>query len=273
MRIIAMLMVGLSLAGCAAPYGVTRVSPQDSYNISVENVLGAGKISDSTKVVLQRYNLFDLLSEDPMKTIQDLHDITSTDLRRDILFALSELSYLQGGVVLAHDQGQNEGQARDLFLQSAVYAYYYLLDEARKTPPTPYDKDDRVACDLYNRSLWQAFSVNTDGSLVLSSGARHLTGGTLSLEIKTEALTWDYDSFERFFPSDSYDLRGFTVRSRAAGLGMPLFGILRESAKSPNSGALPITALLRLPGSFRDYRDGDSHADLWSSIRLWTLRK
>ena len=84
----------------------------------------------------------------------------------------------------------------------------------------------------------------------------------MSLEIKTEALTWDYDSFERFFPSDSYDLRGFTVRSRAAGLGMPLFGILRESARSPNSGALPITALLGLPGSFRDYRDGDSHADL-----------
>ncbi len=263
MYLTAILMVGLSLAGCAAPYGVTKVSPQDSYNLSVENVLGADKLSDSTKVVLQRYNLFEILAEEPLKAIQNLHDITRTDERRDILFALSELSYLQGGIELAHHgPKQNEEQARNLFLQSAVYAYYYLLDEARKSPPTPYDKDDRVACDLYNRSLWQAFSVNPDGSLVLLEGSRQLTGGSLSLEIKAEALSWDYDSFTGFLPSDSYDLRGFTVRNRTAGLGLPLIGLLRESPKSPNGGALPITALLRLPGSFRDYLDGDLRAEL-----------
>lgn len=262
MYVVTMLMLGLSLAGCAAPYGVTRVSPQDSYNLSVENVLGTGKISVTTKDVLQRYNLLDMLSEDPITTIQDLHEIAKTDERRDILFALSELSYLHGGTVLADHSNKDREQARDLFLQSAAYAFYYLLDEARKSQPTAYDRDDRVACDLYNRSLSQAFPVNPDGSIVLSGGTRYLTGGSLSLEIKNDDLTWDYGNFTGLFPSDNYDVRGFTVRNRTAGLGMPLFGLLRESSESPNGGAVPITALLKLPGSFSDYLDGDCQADL-----------
>ena len=257
-----LLLLGLGMAGCTAPYGLTRVSPQDSYNLSVENVLGADKISDSTKSVLHRYNLLDMLPEDPVKMIQNLHGIAKSDARRDILFALSELSYLQGEAVHADYSNPDKQQAFDFFLQSAVYAYYYLLDEARKAPPTPYDKDDRVACELYNRSLWQAFPVNKDGSIRFLGDARNLTGGSLSLEIKTDTLSWDYDKFEGFFPSESYELRGFTVRNRTAGLGMPLFGILRESTESPNGGALPITGLLRLPGSFSAYLHGDSRAVL-----------
>ena len=52
MYIVAILMLGLGLTGCTAPYGVTRVSPQDSYNLSVENALGTNKISVTTKDVL-----------------------------------------------------------------------------------------------------------------------------------------------------------------------------------------------------------------------------
>ena len=260
--IIAILLFGLGLAGCAAPYGVTRVSPQDSYNHSIVNALGSKELSDSSKVVLQRYNLLNQLSEDPLKTIQDLHDIAKIDERHDILFALSELSYIKGTAALAERANKDPELARNLFLQSAVYAYYYLLDEIGKSPPNPYDKDSRVAKELYNRSLWQAFPVNSDGSLILLGGTRKLTGSSLSLEIKADSLYWDYDRFLGFFPSDSFDVRGFTVRNRSEGLGMPLVGMLRESPESPNGGAMSITALLRLPGSFRAYLEGDSQAVL-----------
>ena len=274
MYIVAILLLGCTLAGCAAPYGVTRVSPQDSYNHSMVNALGSKELSDSTKVVLQRYNFLDQMSEAPLKTVQDLHDIAKVDDRRDILFALSELSYIQGTTVLADRSNKDHQQARDLFLQSAVYAYYYLLDENRKVPSTAFDKSDQVACELYNRSLWQAFPTNKDGSLILSGGTRKLTGSPLSLEIKADDLYWDYDRFQGFFPSDSFDVRGFTVRNRSEGLGMPLVGMLHESPESPNGGAMSITALLRLPGSFRDYLEGDQQAvlELYSTLDTAEIR-
>ena len=96
-QILTFLFVVIVLSGCAGPIGVTRLTPQDSYKFSTDNVLGAGKISDSTKTVLQRYNLLATLNQDSLKTIQTLHDISRSDDRRDILFALSELSYLKGG--------------------------------------------------------------------------------------------------------------------------------------------------------------------------------
>ena len=90
------LLLSLILSGCAAPIGVTLLSPQDSYRPSVENVLATGKLSDSTKAVLQRYNLLEVLADDPMQALESIHNISKTDERRGLLFALSELSYLQG---------------------------------------------------------------------------------------------------------------------------------------------------------------------------------
>ena len=115
--------------------GVTRVSPQESYNLSTDNALGAPELSESTKAVLERYNLLAKLDEDPLKTILTLQDIGKTDDRRDLLFALAETSYLLGEKTLADSSLGTRGQAQEVFLQSAVYAYFYLLDEGREPPP------------------------------------------------------------------------------------------------------------------------------------------
>ncbi|HBG21246.1 MAG TPA: hypothetical protein DDY32_18760 [Desulfobulbaceae bacterium] len=260
-RTFAIVLVIITLSACAGPIGVTRVSPQDSYNISTDNALGAAKMSESTKAVLQRYNLLALLGEDPLKAILTLQDIGATDDRRDLLFALSETAYLLGEKMLADPSEGVRRQAQDVFLQSAVYAYFYLLDEGEEPPPTAYDSRFRDACDLYNRSLWLAFPTNDDGSLKLSDGVRRLPGADLPVMVKTDTLGWD-QSFESLFPSDSFAVRGFLVRNRTAGMGMPLVGLTRKSPQSPNGGALPITAFLRVAGSFRDYQQGRSQADL-----------
>lgn len=261
-QVVAILLAIMVLSGCAGPIGVTRVSPQDSYNISTDNALGAGKMSESTKAVLQRYNLLGQLAEDPLKTIKALQDIARSDDRRDILFCLSEISYLQGETMLANSSEGIRGQAQDVFLQSAVYAYFYLLGEGREPPPTAYDSRFRDACELYNRSLWLAFPTREDGSLNLSGGVRHLPGGDLPVTVKTDTLAWNYENFEGLFPSDSYAVRGFSVRNRTAGLGMPLVGLTRKSPESPNGGALPISAFLRVAGNFGEYQQGKSQGVL-----------
>jgi hypothetical protein len=116
--------------------------------------------------------------------------------------------------------------------------------------------------------LYQAFPVNDNNGLDLSGGVRQLPGGNLSLILKTDTLAWDYANFEGLFPADSYAVRGFTVRNRSAGLGMPLVGLTRKSLESPNGGALPITAFLRVSGDIKEYQQGRSQAflELYSAL-------
>ena len=268
-RAIALILVLVVLSGCAGPIGVTRLSPQDSYRLSTENALGEGQMSDSTKTVLQRYNLLENLNADPLQTILALHDIGKSDDRRDILFALSELNYLQAVKTLAgYNPESRREAAREMFLQSAVYAYFYLLGDGREPPPTAYDIRFRTACDFYNRSLWQAFPSAEDNGLILSGGDRNLPAGKLPLQIRTDSLAWEFENFEGFFPADAYAIRGFTVRNRTPGLGLPLIGLTRKSTESPNGGALPLTAVLRLSGSVQDYQQGRSQAilELYSAL-------
>ena len=208
------LLLILVLSGCAGPIGVSRVSPQNSYTLSTDNALGAEKISDNTKAVLQRYNLLKELTKDPLNALEILNDISKTDDRRDVLFALAELSYLQGEKLRAANSQESRKNAQDVFLQSAIYVYFFLLEDGREPLPTAYDIRFRVACDLYNRALWQAFPTNDNESLDLSGGERQLPAGALSLVLKTDTLNWRYDNFEGLFPADSYAVRGFTIRSR-----------------------------------------------------------
>lgn len=250
------------LSGCAGPVGVTRVSPENSYILSTANPLSHGEMSNSVASVLNRYNLLTSFAKEPEDTIRRLHGLTRTDDRRDLLFALAELSYLQGGELQGRSSGEDRQLALEYFLQSAVYAYFYLLGEGREPPPSAYDFRFREACELYNRALWRSFPENSDKSLNIAAGPRHLPTGNLTLVLKTENLTWNLDDIEGFFPSDAYAIHGFTVRNRTPGLGLPLIGIIRKTTESPNGGVLPITVFLRLPKGIEEYHTKETTASL-----------
>lgn len=248
------------LSGCAGPVGVTRVSPDDSYILSTANPLSHGEMSNSVASVLNRYNLLTSFAKEPEKTIRHLHGLMSTDDRRDLLFALSELSYLHGGELQGGSSGVDRQLALEYFLQSAVYAYFYLLGDGREPPPSAYDYRFREACDLYNHALWRSFPENSDKSLNITGGQRHLPTGDLTLVLRTENLNWRLDDIEGLFPSDAYKIHGFTVRNRTPGLGLPLIGLTRKTTESPNGGVLPITAFLRLPTGIKEYQKNDTTA-------------
>lgn len=237
-----LLLIGL-LAGCATPIGVTRVTAEKSYQIATVNPLNQGVVSNSARAVLHRYNLRETFSTDPRGAIRFLHDTAIHDDRRDILFALAELSYL-GGEKL---QASSSPEAADAFLQSAVYAYLYLLGDGAQPPPTAYDIRFREACDLYNRALGRAFPAKEDGTLEFRSGPRQLTAGELNITLKPETLAWKLENLDGLLPADAYDVHGFTVRNRTPGLGAPLIALTPKSPETPRGGVLPVTAFLRVP--------------------------
>ena len=258
------LAVFLLLTGCASPIGITKVTPEQSYQNATANPLShAGKINNDTKAVLHRFNLLELYNQDPQQAILSLHQTALKDDRRDLLFALAEMSYAYGEMLPENTvDALTTIRAQDVFLQSAVYAYLYLLSEGKQSLPSPYDNRFREACELYNRALDHGFKRVNGDDLVLKGGVRKLTSGFLTIPLVTDELGWKPNDFEVYYPSDAYDVYGFTVRNRTPGLGLPIIGVTNKTSEAPNGGALPITAFLRINGNLRDLQDGRGSAIL-----------
>ena len=262
LRALAPLLLLSLLAGCATPIGVTRVSPESSYHLSTVNPLGEGVLSNSAAAVLQRYDLNATYNDDPEKVIRFMTETAKVDERRDILFALAELSYLHGERLLGSNSWDKAAHAPDYFLLSAVYAYLYLLGDGKEPPPTAWDFRFREVCDLYNRALGRGFPTGEDGSLTIGERVRKLPAGELTIIPNTKTLNWKTDQFGKFLPANNYEVFGFTVRNRTPGLGLPLIAVINQSLDAPNGGALPITAFLRVTGGVKELGSGKATATL-----------
>jgi pimeloyl-ACP methyl ester carboxylesterase len=219
-------------------------------------------LSNSATAVLQRYDIRKTYDDDPEKAIRFLTETAVHDDRRDILYALAEISYLYGIKLQGSSSVNDQVRAPDSFLLSAVYAYLYLLGDGKQPPPTAYDFRFREACDLYNRALWLAFPQNENGEMDLRSSTRTLPVGTLDITLNTDKFYWNIDAFEKFLPADAFRVHGFTVRNRTPGMGLPLIAVTRKSPESPDAGALPVTAFLRVAGGIRDLAGGAERATL-----------
>lgn len=261
-RTLALLLLFSLLAGCATPVGITRVSSRESYRLSTSNPLNEGEPSSATRVVLHRYNLISTSTDEPITTIRFLHETALVDERRDILFALAELSFLHGDRLLASNSWDDVAHAPDYYLLAAVYAYLYLLGDGTEPPPTAWDIQYREACDLYNRALAKGFHPDENGALTIGDRVRKLPMGELTILKNVDTLNWKYDDFTSFLPADNYEVFGFTVRNRTSGMGLPLIAVLKPSQKAFSGGALPITVFMRITGGLRDLEHGTATATL-----------
>ncbi|MBM4201980.1 MAG: hypothetical protein FJ189_11940, partial [Gammaproteobacteria bacterium] len=253
-------VIAIASSGCSTPIGVTRVTPEESYQIATRNPLTSAELSNDARAVLHRYNLAEVRDSDPWQAMTQLHRIALTDDRRDVLHALAELSYVYGEEGGSARSG--EPLPRDLFLQSAVYAYLYLLGDGAEPPPTPYDHRFREACELYNRALARAFARGDDIQADFSAQTRTVAMKRLPLRIASSRLGWKTSDFKAFLPADAFDVRGFSIRNRTPGMGAPLIGVMKNSEEAPNGGALPLTAFLALDGNLRDLEAGRARARL-----------
>ncbi len=82
------------LSGCATPVGTRAVGVRQTDEQINLNSIKEDAYSDASALVLRRFFLEERFTEDPDATIEILHDKASEDDRRDILYTLSELTYL-----------------------------------------------------------------------------------------------------------------------------------------------------------------------------------
>lgn len=243
-------IMALGLDGCSPPIGVKRVSPEEAYQIATRSPLSGDQNSNAAMTVMQRFDLVDLYMRDPGAALHKLHQHALKDERRDLLFALAELNYSWAKTLPPlPDAKSGKPSAADVYLQSAIYAYLYLLADGKEPLPSAYDNRFREACELYNRSLDQAFRSPNGEALNFADRTRILPEFQLAIDVQTDELRWHLEDFEKLEPTDAYDVFGFSSHNRTPGLGAPILGVTKKSSKAPNGGVLPITAFLQVHGN------------------------
>ena len=253
----------ISLAGCATPVGVNKVSPLEAYQNANANPLNAEVLSDQSKYVFNRYDLLQKFDKEPAEAIEILHEKALHDARGDILYTLAESSYLYGSQLVDSYQEEERKLAPGYFLLSALYSFYFIKEERSSQSLNIFDSRARNAVDMYNFGLWQAFATGNTEGLVLKSAQRKLPFGSISITLDISQFPWEFDEFEEFLPADQYVVRGVAVRNRMGGVGLPLIAIRKTSGKRvPGGQAAAVTAILRVQGDVTDLSAGKARATL-----------
>ena len=265
---LSILLLALLMVACTPPISMRKIPPDQAFRDSYQSPLSGDLLSDAARSVLRRYDLESGFEDNPGQALHQLHLHALKDDRRDTLFALAELNYSWAKALPEERTSGEQGpSSREVFLQASVYAFLYLLGPGKEPPPSAFDGRFREACEIYNRSLDLAFRSGNDESLIFQSGANRLPEFNLNIELQTNRLRWKVNDFESFHSADAYEIEGFSVRNRNPGLGAPIIGVTAASVKSPNGGALPITAFLEIEGPIPELdREVSAKLDLISSF-------
>lgn len=262
-------VLALLLTGCAAPVGVNRVGMDRAYE-QINATALTGNLSSETLLILARYGL---KSDAPDIAVRELHKLACEETRRDVLYALAEISYAAGKKYESFTwTGNTTGRpgrqvARGYYGAAAIYAYLYLFDPSVGTAPDPFDRRFRTACDFYNRGLAKA--LRDDDRVDLKARTLQLPMGEVTVDVTRPGFPWSEKHIHEFVAADIYTVRGLSTRAREPGLGVPLIGLPDRTAfgdKWPayysQGSKVPATAFLRVNGSIRDMNSAKMKATL-----------
>jgi len=256
------MAVLLALTGCMTPIGADKVSPRQAYQHLNQNALNSSRCSADTARVLNRYDLAGEFRRNPDATLAKLQAIACTDDRRDLLYALSELNYLNADRQRRSVRPGVPRLARNSYFASAIYAYLYLLGESKDARPNPFDIRFRTAGDLYNRGLALGLMVGTNAQVVMDSGLRQTPPGPVEVRFTQPGFPWNLDLIREFYSADEFVLRGLSTRNRESGLGAPLIAVTQRVGKYQEQLHAPTTVFLRVSGDARDWSAGKLTATL-----------
>ena len=246
----------LALAACAGPVGTTRVDPKVVQADVARSATTTGDPSWPSRNVLYEHGLFDRFEENPEETLDLLHKLmVASQGAPDILFALSELSYIHG----------RNAAKREYMLAAAVYAYAYLFPEGEGTPAGRFDPRLRTAADIYNWSLSVAFASPDGLEVVPQGGTMTLPFGKIEVAFDPSSTrSGDYE-LHKFIPLAELEVHGLAMRYRFPGIGAPLAASTRllESGNGKFSMVaprlkVPLTALLRITKARRTLVEGQT---------------
>lgn len=271
----AVLAFCLLLAGCSAPIGAVRVNTSQAYDQVESNALRTGKPSAATVSILHRYGLDALAATQPDEAVRRLHEKALATGERDLLYALSELSYAAGEHIRHSVKPWDPRDARDYYLGSAVYAWLFLFGEGTSDPPSSFDRRFRDACDFYNFSLGLAFRERRSTNAVVQFEfiRRRLPVGEIEFQVSPSQAAVKLQELDKVLLADQFRVRGLSMRNREPGLGTPLICVMPANEELGLRPAVPATMLLRIPRRLSDFSNGPAACSLefYSALNRTTV--
>ena len=238
--------LSLSITACAAPFSIHRLAPRDAQLALTANVLTTGELSGFSEIVLRKYDLLDSYKEDPETALATLRaGAIAKPGCEDELFALAELSYRHA------EKTAGYCCRRPHHLAAALYAYALLFPGPDIQTLELIDARTRIAADIYNRALGEAFESKNGRDVDLAAGVYQLPFGTIELSFDPDSLRFGEGRFKNLMRVADFEVKGLINRYRKAGIGTPLAPRFEAPKEGPLSRyvsphlRVPATALLR----------------------------
>lgn len=233
-----------SLVGCATPVGVRYLDPKQVQRTLTASVLSSDEVSAPTAQILNRAGLGERFRSHPAEVLATLHQGLPTATEADRLFALAELSFAYA----------SRNGPKPYYLASALYAYAFLFPTEGRPAPNRFDPRVRVALDLYNRGIAEAFTGADRSRVELGGGVHRLPFGEITIAMDPAEFHWGSYRLVDFVQAAELDVRGLRNRYRWPGVGAPLAAgldpvegtVVRSYLRVPPVIKVAVTAFLRL---------------------------
>jgi pimeloyl-ACP methyl ester carboxylesterase len=242
------LLIGaLFASGCAAPFGVRRVSPEEVHRTLTGTVLSTGKLSNFTRIQLRRQNLEHTQADHPEAAIATLHArLSAGQGEHEQWFSLAELSFAYA----------EHTRSKPYYLAAAIYAYTFLFSPEGEAHLDVTDPRLRTACDLYNRAITEAFKSSDGKTVIVRGGTYDLPFGHIDIAFDQQELIWARHRLVDFLPAAELEVWGLHNRYRQAGIGAPMAARIEPlDPDDPDNGFLlpnvrvPATVVLTIDAS------------------------
>jgi pimeloyl-ACP methyl ester carboxylesterase len=262
-----LLLAGtLLLAGCSQGITVREVNRPALSDSWRSSAITCGEPSPRTWQTLYALDLANQYKQQPVSAIHSLHALAVQTPSSDLLFALAELSYLNG----LKSEKADKTQAVASYYLCAGYAYHYLFSgdcpvpragEVLRPPERIFDPRFRLACDLYNTGLAKCIDhaqkvgrLDPRQKLYLPSS----DGRGFELSVDHLGFPWRPDEFGPLRFCANYQVVGLQNQHRSFGLGVPLIGQRVAAVPAPGDAfyppevSFPVTAFFRFEGTVAD---------------------
>lgn len=214
--VLGILLLAPGLAACGPPIRVKRVSAPVAYREATANALSTGRASEWARTTANEWGLLEAFDEAPEAALERLRQVeVSGRGGRQELFALAEFSF----------QHAARGGGRAWYLASAVYAYAFLFASTGSDGESaldPLDPRTRLAADLYNRALVEAFEVRGLGRVAVEPGVFPLPFGEIAIATDASQLRWGDRMLVDLAPSAELEVEGMRNRHLVPGIGAAL---------------------------------------------------
>lgn len=208
------------------------------------------EISERTRNTLRRFDLEDRYREDSEKCFDHIRKRVNEHPDADLIYALSELSYVEGKIAEREGRGSD---ALNHFGIALTNSYDYLFSEDLDTTRNAYDPQFRAVCDLYNESLEDTLRLLCRDNQISPGQTYQINTPNRDFVVRTEMRgQWNPDEFDHYEFVSDYEIETLRNRHTTYGLGVPLIAVRKSPSNADEKEkyyakglSYSVTALMR----------------------------